>query len=494
MVTAGYPAQSPAGYPAQSPVPAPVAPPAAAPRSIDRSAKSRTLTPAESPAAGANSSPPSTASAGASLPLPERDTLPGSDEFDTALARIAFRAIGARDADKLRALADEVPREELPDRVVAAAKVFAHALFVAIDASADVAALQARSAAMHRVLAPDVSAVEGAGTRLRGQRARGQRMRADRPAVNAGSGTAPSQAAKQIADNQEEESQIVVTQAQRRASAAAAPTAVRRESTAAPGTTTLARRRQSTFLRRKRDKALPSDYHFSNKPSTGPRDSLVDAVQESMRELQLVASAFADVTVIRRNAISEVCTEIIRQAVEPLTKIEKRFSQGILEAVDRARSVAVRAANLANERTLQASSPEFQVAATELDVLASNTLKLTDKLAIAATEALFESQQALQILSARVSRGSFAAVIASGRTSGRLDTRPFLPQKNLKAYRVSAMLNKIDCRSAELQGIVGTYREDISLVVETAHSRSWTPPSAVPNNVEGDRGSIRMRC
>jgi hypothetical protein len=350
----------------------------------------------------------------------------GSMELDTALARIAFRALGSREADKLRLLTDGMPPEQLQAAVRAAADVFASAVHCAIDSSAGLPA----------AVAPD-------------RRSRG------------GKGESQLELAASLRGERLQES-----------AAKAAKIAVPPPEKA---------RRRLGFGRRGRTDLKDAD---------APR-SVADVaadMETALAELRGLSAAFVDMTSSHRNAVLDVCHDALRSASPALTAIEQQFAGGLVEAAKSTTAASRRVAALAAEQDELLGAP--MGSSTPLSAVTGEISSMIDRVNAIATEANWQARHSVEIMTGKMARGGFSAVIA---TSSRLDTRSLLPRRKSeeatrvpKGVRAASMLNTVDSRSAEVSTIVTQFNDDLQNAAErvSAISSQRVPAEADPDGKE----------
>lgn len=405
------------------------------------------------------------------------------DELDIALTRVAFRALGSRDAEKLRRLANSIPPEEISSRVRAAADIFAYTVMVALDSTAGLPKSKDREETTE-------TSREGSSRRF----------------------SFLLQKAKERHDH-EKSSELSGFVAKRRLTDLSVKQSSSRRHSFVDGgrgkelgerENRMARRSTSSLLKRgfgrqssrRSASGNMSTLHRSeeaelelndgsnmecrfNPPSPQPARDLDEAIHNTIGELSQVATAFADLASSHRVAVAAVCLDAIRDIVEPITNIEKRFCRGIGNAVARTQAVADRIERLAVAKCRQSSIPKSNDdSISALRVLASTTTALTDHVGVVAREGLFELRHAVEILATRANRGSFPAVIASANPHRAISGQHLLLQKDDKKYRPAAMLNKLDCRAAELALVIAAYHDSVLAAVETTHRSVQRVPKA----------------
>lgn len=338
--------------------------------------------------------------------------------LDDELARVSFRALGSRDADKLRYAADGLDAHTIRASVRAAADLFAHTLLVALGAESRSAEGQKYDARRKQdarrksaKMEPKPAEVEGAMARVAG--------------ANVG----------------------------RKDGAKGGDALMRRKSF-----TGLVSRRQSECTLGGRE--------------TPSSSSLSREIVQCFDDLNTISKSFVHLAVTQRTAVTDVCIDAMRGALPALQTISKQFSPGILAASKSARAAATRAASLiAEQERLAPATVEDHAAASALRLRGGELMILAEKVAAQAEEALAETSKAIEGIGTRVARGGFQAVFQYAKKDSR-SNKDHGKSSVPSVSRPASLLNTVDCRSRELAAIVGAFESKVTTNVAEAKAAS----------------------
>lgn len=344
-----------------------------------------------------------------------------STELDCALARIAFRALSTRDADKLRLLTADMSPSQLEASVRTAAHVFANAVYCAIDGSACEADFVPSSRSSKSSKA--TSQIELASI-LRGEKIEDTVAKAARVASQR---SPERQSRKRFAPQ----------------------------------------RSQSAKISRKRKRTVED----------------VDAeMKVACAELRSLSQAFTDMTVLHRQAVLETCHDALRTAQPALVLIEKQFAGGLEKAAKSTADASRRVALLAEEQDSLVDEPPRS--SSSLSAVAVDITTMTERVGVIAAEANLQSRKSAEVMTEQLARVGFSGMISSANSrldTRKLLPRRKIEDasRGSKSTRASCLLNLIDSRSVEVSEIVAQFNDDVQRAVVEAKMRSQERVSAM---------------